>query len=213
MPPIVSIVGKSKTGKTTLLERLVAELKGRGYRVATIKHSAYGFDLDLPGKDSWRHAQAGSDAILISSPDRLALIKKVDHDLSLGELSQLLRGDFDIILSEGFKHDKGLKVEVHRRELGELTCDPQRLIALVTDEPLELDVPQFPHDEVKGLADLIEKKLPKLKEETTLFVNGDFVPLSPFPQEFISKTVCGMVSTLKGISEPKSIDISIRRKE
>src|SRR3972149_7687440 len=101
MTPVVSIVGKSNVGKTTLLERLVVEIKRRGYCVATIKHDVHGFDIDKPGKDSWRHAQAGSDAVVISSPQKLALIKKVDHDSSLDEILQLVGPHFDIILTEG----------------------------------------------------------------------------------------------------------------
>lgn len=68
MLPIVCIVGKSNVGKTTLLEGLITELKRRGHRVATVKHDVHGFEIDQPGKDSWRHAQAGSDAVVISSP-------------------------------------------------------------------------------------------------------------------------------------------------
>jgi molybdopterin-guanine dinucleotide biosynthesis protein B len=211
MPPIVFIVGKSNSGKTTIVERLIAEFKRRGYRVATIKHEAYGFDIDKPGKDSWRHAQAGSDAVVLSSSQRLALIKNVDHEPSIAELTRLIGTDFDIIIVEGFKRGKGLKIEVHRKELGELICDPRELMALVTDEPLELDVSQFPPDDVTALADLIEKRLPASKEETTMFINGKPVPLSPFPQEFISKTLLGMVSALKGVEEPQSIDISVTR--
>ena len=212
MPPIVFIVGKSNSGKTTIVERLIAEFKRRGYRVATIKHEAYGFDIDKPGKDSWRHAQAGSDAVVLSSSQRLALIKNVDHEPSIAELTRIIGTDFDIIIVEGFKRGKGLKIEVHRKELGELICDPRELMALVTDEPLELDVSQFSPDDVTALADLIEKRLPASKEETTMFINGKPVPLSPFPQEFISNTLLGMVSALKGVEEPQSIDISVTRK-
>jgi molybdopterin-guanine dinucleotide biosynthesis protein B len=212
MPPIIFIVGKSNSGKTAIVERLIVEFKRRGYRVATIKHEAYGFDIDKPGKDSWRHAQAGSDAVVLSSSQKLALIKNIDHEPSTAELARLIGTDFDIIIVEGFKQGKGLKIEVHRKELGELVCDPRELTAVVTDEPLALDVPQFHPDDASALAELIEKRLPASKEETTVFINGKPVPLSPFPQEFISKTLLGMVSALKGIEEPQSIDISVTRK-
>ncbi|GFP23998.1 molybdopterin-guanine dinucleotide biosynthesis adapter protein, partial [Candidatus Hakubella thermalkaliphila] len=86
MIPVFAIVGKTDSGKTTLLEKLVAELKKRGYRVGTVKHDIHGFEVDHPGKDSWRHAQAGADTVAISSPQKLALIKKVDHDLKPDEL-------------------------------------------------------------------------------------------------------------------------------
>ncbi|MCU0489929.1 MAG: molybdopterin-guanine dinucleotide biosynthesis protein B, partial [Anaerolineales bacterium] len=74
--PILSIIGKSNSGKTTLLEKLIPELRQRGYRVATIKHHAHaGFEIDQPGKDTWRHAQAGSQVVVITAPDKLALIE------------------------------------------------------------------------------------------------------------------------------------------
>lgn len=160
MPPVVSIVGKSKAGKTTLVERLVAELKGRGYRVATVKHNYQDFELDRPGKDSWRHAQAGSDAVVISSPHKLALIKPQDHDASLEEILHLLGQDFDIVLIEGFHRGNAPKIEVHRKGLDEgLRCTLEELLAIVTDEPVEADLPQFSLEDVSEIADLIEERL------------------------------------------------------
>ncbi|MBE0416064.1 MAG: molybdopterin-guanine dinucleotide biosynthesis protein B, partial [Dehalococcoidia bacterium] len=136
MPPVVSIVGKSKAGKTALVERLVAELKGRGYRVATVKHNPQDFELDQAEKDSWRHAQAGSDAVVISSPQKLALIKHQDHDASIQEILHLLGEGFDIVITEGFRRGHAPKIEVHRKELAEgLLCSPAELFAIVTDEP------------------------------------------------------------------------------
>lgn len=215
MVPIVSIVGKTKVGKTFLVERLVAEFKRRGYRVATIKHSRHGFDLDQEGKDSWKHAQAGSDTVVISAPDRVALIKNVDRDHSLAELSRFIGLDLDIILAEGFKQDKGYKIEVHRKEKGkDLLCTQEELLAVASDEPLELNVPQYPLDDAIGIADLIEKRflLREDEEAVTLFVNGELIPLSPFPRSFISRTLFGMVSALKNVSNANSIDISVRGK-
>jgi len=160
MPPIVSIVGKSKSGKTTLIELLLAELKGRGYRVATVKHNHLDFELDRPGKDSWRFAQAGSDAVVISSPRRMALIKPQDHDASIDEILQLLGEGFDIVLIEGFRRGHAPKIEVHRKELKEgLLCTPEELLAIVTDEPIAADIPQFSPKDVTQIADLIEERL------------------------------------------------------
>jgi len=156
--PIVCVVGKSGAGKTYVMERLVAELKRRDYRVATIKHDVHGFDVDKPGKDSWRHAQAGSDAVVISSPWKLALIKQVDHDFSPSEISHLIGPGFDIVLVEGFKRSELPKIEVHRKELAsELLCGVEELLAVATDEPLELETPQYLPADAKGLADLIEE--------------------------------------------------------
>ena len=160
MPPVVSIVGKSKAGKTTLVERLVAELKGRGYRVATVKHSTHSFEMDHQGKDSWRHTQAGSDAVVISSPKKLALIRAQDHDATIEEILGLIGPEYDIVITEGFKKGPAPKIEVHRRGLeGGLICSPEELLAIVTDEPLQAGVLRFSPQDVEAIADLIEQRL------------------------------------------------------
>ena len=142
----VSFVAKSNTGKTTLLEKVIAELKGRGYRIGVIKHDAHRFDIDHPGKDSYRLSAAGADTMLISSPEKLAIIKKHQQAPPIEELIATYFQDVDIVLTEGFKQSGMPKVEVHRKERSDtLLCrgeqhDPT-LIAVASDEPLELDVP------------------------------------------------------------------------
>jgi len=155
--PIVCVVGRSKAGKTTLLEKLIAELKQRGYRVATIKHHSHpGFEMDQPGKDTWRHAQAGSDHVVIVAPDKVASIRRVKREPSLEEVAATIH-DVDIILTEGFKRTGQLKVEIVRAARStQPLCTPDELLALVTDVALPYDVPQFDLDDMAGLADLIE---------------------------------------------------------
>jgi molybdopterin molybdotransferase len=156
--PIVSIVGKSRSGKTVLMEQLIAEFKRRGYKVAALKHSRSGMEIDHPGKDSWRFAQAGSDAVLISSPDKLAFIRRVDHDLDIEEILPIVGPEFDLVLVEGFKKSKTPKIEVHRKELGDdLLCSPEELSAIVTDESLDTDIAQLPWGDIVTVADFIEK--------------------------------------------------------
>lgn len=160
MPVIVAIVGKSGSGKTVLMEQLIAEFKRRGYKVAAVKHAAGGMEIDQPGKDSWRLARAGSDAVLLSSPDKIAFIKKVEHDLDIEEISAILGSEFDVILAEGFRRAKIPKVEVHRKGLGNnLLCSPEGLLAVVSDEPLDLNLPQFSLGDVVSIADFIEGNL------------------------------------------------------
>ncbi len=157
MPPVVSIVGKSGVGKTTLLEKLIPELKRRGYRVATVKHDVHGFEIDHPGKDTWRHAQAGSDHVVIASPNRIAHIQRLERELTLPEIVATIQ-DADIVLTEGYKRGPAPKIEVSRAERSrELICTPEELVAIATDQPYDLDVPQFGLDDVAGLADLIEE--------------------------------------------------------
>ncbi|MBI4297633.1 MAG: molybdopterin-guanine dinucleotide biosynthesis protein B [Chloroflexi bacterium] len=215
MIPIISVVGRSEVGKTTLLEKLIAELKGRGYRVAAVKHDVHGFELDKPGKDSWRLAQAGSDAVVLSSPEKMALIKNVDHDLALQEIGYLLGREFDIILTEGYKQSRGTKIEVHRKGMGELLCAPGELLAVATDESLDTPVPQFSLEDAKGLANLVVDFMAQRQDEdiTLVYVNGKPVPIKSFVEEIISVAILGMVSTLNGVGEVGRLDITIQRKK
>jgi len=160
MPPIVSIVGKSDTGKTTLLEKLVPELRARGYRIGTIKHDVHDFDIDHRGKDSWRHKQAGAHTVAISSPTKVALVKDVETEETLDSLASKYFQDVDIILTEGYKKEDKPKIEVFRSQVHEtpLCKGDEHLVALVSDTSLDLDVPSFELDDTKGLADFLEKR-------------------------------------------------------
>jgi molybdopterin molybdotransferase len=158
MLPVVSIVGKSKSGKTVLMEQLIAEFKRRGYKVAAVKHSRGGIEMDHPGKDSWRFAQAGSDAVLVTSPGKLAFVRSLDHDLNVEDILPIIGSGFDLVLVEGFKKSKTPKIEVHRKTLGDdLLFSAEELIAVVTDEPLDTSVDQFLWHDAVGVADFIER--------------------------------------------------------
>ncbi len=212
MPPIVSIVGKSKSGKTTLMKELIRELKSRGYRVATIKHTPQGMTFDVPDKDSWRHIQAGSEVTVITSPDKVVLIKPVAQALTLDEVAHLIGEDCDIILTEGFKQGNAPKIEVHRKEIGPPLSAVKKLIAIATDEPLETTTRQVSLQDIKGLADLLERGFIKpQKERTSLYINNVLVPLTTFPREIISNVLLTMVSCLKGVGEVRSLDIFLRK--
>jgi len=158
--PIISIVGKSDTGKTTLLEKMIPELKKRGYRVATIKHHVHWFEIDQPGKDTWRHAQAGSDVVVIAAPNRLAMIRNLEAELTIDQIVEMIP-DVDIIFTEGYKRGDKRKIEVSRRERSrELICTRDELLALATDQPHPemAGIPQFDLNDAAGLVDLIERE-------------------------------------------------------
>ncbi|MFQ5595322.1 MAG: molybdopterin-guanine dinucleotide biosynthesis protein B [Anaerolineae bacterium] len=156
--PIISVVGRSDSGKTTLLEKLIPEFKRRGYRVATVKHHAHpGFEMDKPGKDTWRHAQAGSDHVVIAAPDKVAAIWRTDRESTLDEIAAGI-ANVDIILTEGYRWADKPKIEVVRSARSqEPLCTPDELVALATDLQFDLDVPQFSLEDAVGLVDLIEQ--------------------------------------------------------
>ena len=159
LPPVVSVVGKSGSGKTVFLEKLITVLKSRRLRIGIIKHDPHGFDIDQPGKDSWRHAQAGSDAVVLSSPTKLALIKRLDKEIALDEIVNAYLPDVDLVITEGYKRGPKKKIEVSRRERSrELVSPPEDLVAIVTDQTFDLPVPQFGLDEVKEVADFIMQR-------------------------------------------------------
>jgi len=212
MPPVVSIVGKSESGKTTLMEKLLGELKSRGYRVATVKHTAEKLSFDEPGKDSWRHIQAGSEATLISSPDKVVLIKPTKTKISLEQIARLIGEDYDIILTEGFKVSNAPKIEVHRKQAGPPLASVKKLIAIATDEPLETKARQFSLEDIKGLADLLEKGFIKpQRERVSLYVNNAPVVLSSFPKQIVSNILLALASSLKGVKKIKSLEIFLRK--
>ncbi len=159
---VVSFVAKSGTGKTTLLEKVIAELKERGYKVGAIKHDAHNFDIDHPGKDSYRLAAAGADTTLITSPEKLALIKVHPAAPPVEELLATYFSDVDIVVTEGFKKSALPKIEIHRRERSStLLCrgeenDPT-LIAVASDEPLELELPVLDLNDPVEIVDFVER--------------------------------------------------------
>jgi molybdopterin-guanine dinucleotide biosynthesis protein B len=220
MPPVVAIAGYSRSGKTSLMERLIGELRERGYRVAAVKHTGKDFEVDHPRKDSWRFGEAGSDAVVVSGPRRLALVRRQTSEASFEEILGLIGDDFDIVLVEGFHRTRMPRIEVHRSDLGrELRSAPEELHAVVTDEPLPVTCPQFAPEETGRLADFISERFLHRQEdeleheagaECKLWVNGSAVPIGPFTQRIIINTLTGLVSTLKGVERVKSLRLSMR---
>jgi len=158
MIPILSIVGKSDSGKTTLLEKVVRELTSRGYRIATIKHDAHSFEIDHEGKDSWRHKQAGAVMTLISSPSMIALVADTDRDLDLGEIRERFINGVDLVITEGYKRESHPKIEVFRSELHrEMLCtEDENLVAIAGDpSAVPQGVPVFDLNDPGPLCDFI----------------------------------------------------------
>ena len=170
-PPIIAIVGTSNTGKTTFLQKLIGEMKKRGYRVGTVKHTHHEIETDRPGKDTWLHTKAGAEAVVLASPGRLTMVKSMPADPALEQACELLQ-DMDIILVEGYKKAAIPKIEILRRGVAEkLLSGLEQLIAVVSDLPVEslpgydtvassnaFPVPVFNLEDAVETADFIEKK-------------------------------------------------------
>lgn len=154
---VFSIVGENGSGKTTVVEGLVAALTGLGLRVGTIKHDVHGFQMDREGKDSFRHKAAGASISLISSPWQIGMVRDTDRDHTVGELVELLMAGVDVVLTEDYHLERWPKVEVHRRATGKgLRCaGDETLIAIVSDEPLPVAVPIFGFDQLPEIARLL----------------------------------------------------------
>lgn len=163
--PIISIVGKSNSGKTSLVEKLIPELVKRGYRIATIKHNKHGFDIDHEGKDSWRHKKAGACATVIACPTRVALIEDLERDQTLDEIRNKYIKNVDVILAEGYKGNPFPKIEVFRSDLKrELLCGKEdNLLAIASDIKLDIGVPCFDINDIGSIADLIENEFLKTR--------------------------------------------------
>lgn len=153
---ILAIAGKSKTGKTTLITRMIRELKLRGYSVGVIKHCPKGFDLDVEGKDSWRFAAAGADGVFLSSPTKLALIKSIKAVPDVRRIAMNYLSDCDVILVEGYRGDKTLKkIEVLAAHTPETLTES--LVAVVAEGKVDNDKPVFRPTQAREIIDFLEE--------------------------------------------------------
>ena len=126
--PIVCFVGKSNSGKTTFIERVIPELVRAGYKIATVKHAGHGFDLDTEGKDSWRHKQAGASSVVILSKGSVAMFADVSDQLNVEDMrDRFLDGSYDLIIAEGWKHEGYPKIVIIREQVGEIPIFPRGL--------------------------------------------------------------------------------------
>lgn len=161
-PPILCFVGRSNSGKTTLIERLIPELVLAGYRVATVKHAGHGFELDTEGKDSWRHKRAGASTVIVLSKGSLAMFSDVSDEIKVEEVRERFLGSgIDLILAEGWKSEGYPKIVVVRDQMGEVPVSAEGLLAVVSNKPVQVSVPCFEPDDIKGLTELIVQHFPK----------------------------------------------------
>jgi molybdopterin-guanine dinucleotide biosynthesis protein B len=167
MIPIISFVGRSNSGKTTYIVKLIRELKSRGYRVAVIKHYHGQFQFDQPRKDTWLHAEAGADVVMISSPHKMAMIQKTEKELTLEEITSYL-SNVDLLITEGYKKANIPKIEIIRSAVSSSPmCAEKDLLAIITDLNTKFSVPRFDFENVSQLTDFLLQKL-----QISMQVNG-----------------------------------------
>ncbi|UCD66104.1 MAG: molybdopterin-guanine dinucleotide biosynthesis protein B [Deltaproteobacteria bacterium] len=161
MPPVLAIIGKPNCGKTTLLEKLIPALCDRGLSIGTIKHHHGDIEMDIPGKDTWRHKQAGARTVLLSSPTGIGLIQDVEEDSSIEDLVSQYFKNHDLVIAEGYKWSTLPKIEVFRSAVyDEPMNDPgNTLIAMVSDVDARQGLPHFGFDEIEPLTDFILEQI------------------------------------------------------
>jgi len=161
MPPVLGLIGRPDCGKTTLLEKLIPALKQQGLRVGTIKHHHGDIQMDTPGKDTWRHKQAGAQAVALSSPTGIGFIQDAAEDTPPETLVSRFFQDVDLVIAEGYKGSVFPKIEVYRSTVHKNSLpDPgETLIAMITDVEVRPDLPRFGHDDIEQLVRFIMENL------------------------------------------------------
>ncbi len=215
--PVIAVIGNKNTGKTRVIETLIKELSSRGYTVAAIKHIPDpNFTIDHKGKDTWRYAEAGAVTIISVSPKEIAIIRKVENgDDSLWRIISECEGS-NIILLEGFKDIVGGDPRVMKivtvSNVKEIYAASERFTPIlayvgfgylgdVPDRSLYIDLPREGERLINIIVEKIEecKSRLKMEEKVEVTVDGRRVPCVRFVQEIISRTVLGMLSSLKGV--------------
>ncbi|MGH7259035.1 MAG: molybdopterin-guanine dinucleotide biosynthesis protein B [Nitrospiraceae bacterium] len=160
--PILSFVGRSNSGKTTLIERVIPELVRNGYKVATVKHAGHGFDLDTEGKDSWRHKLAGASAVIVMSKSSLAMFADVSDQMKVEDVrDRYLDSTYDLIIAEGWRSEDYPKIVVVRDQVGEVPVSTDGLLGVVSNKPVETQVPLLDPDDIPAVAALIMRHFPR----------------------------------------------------
>lgn len=212
MFPVITVVGTSDSGKTTVASYMIEALAGQGYQVAAIKHCPHGHDVNRPGSDTDRMFEAGAETVVASSPGQQTRVDKVDGDSALDSIVSNFGSQFDIVIAEGFKASDTPKVLVVDSE----TPPPEvsNVIATVSASPVQAGVPNYHLEELENLVAQVRKQYlddDQPAPALSLVVDGDPVPMTRFPTGSLAHTLEGFVSSLKGIpDEPKEIRLTIR---
>jgi molybdopterin-guanine dinucleotide biosynthesis protein MobB len=213
MPPVLCVVGRS--GSQAVVEGLVRELTAKGVRVATAVEAIEAPALESLSQAAAGYMAAGSETTVVRASGSVTSVRRVDDEPSLDELIWEMRDDYDLVLADGFRHSSYLKLEVHHAADGDgLLCHKNELLAIAGDKPEGLDVPAFAVDDFPRMADLVRRRFLTQEpgEEAALFIDGVRLPLALFVRKIVASTVLGMVRPLKGVDDPKSVVVTVKRR-
>ncbi len=215
MPLIISMVGFSNSGKTTLLEKMIPLLKAEGYSVGIVKHTEHNFPLEQPGKDSYKFGQAGAEGVALVGSGQIGFLGKLDETepLILDRIEQSFFFGRDIILTEGFKKGGKPKIAVLTKGKEEelLKEIDGSIVATVGEVPVRADLPHFKPDDPEGLVKILVDRFLKDRKKPSIRVilDGKNIPLSQFVQEMVQSSIRGLLSPLKGFKESRNIEVKI----
>jgi molybdopterin-guanine dinucleotide biosynthesis protein MobB len=214
VPPVLCVVARDTGGAQAVVGGLVRELTAIGLRVAVIAQSDEEPALDHVSLATAAYATAGGELLMLASPRSVTSIRRAEQQPSLDELTWDIRDDYDIVLSDGFPQSSYLKVEVHHAAEGDkLLCHKNELLAIVGDRPPGLDLPCFAKDDLASLAELVRRRFltPEAGEDAALFIDGVRMPLALFVRKMVAGIVLGMVRALRGVEDPKSVVVTVRK--
>lgn len=212
IPFVLGIVGKSEVGKTTLILRVIPELTKRGYKVGTVKNCPHGFDIDREGKNSWKFSEKGSSGVLLTSPEKIALVKSAKKSDDILRIINLFFYDFDIVLVEGFSKEQRLKkIEILRKGVSEqIHSSLDEVIAIVSNIGLKVNKPTFRPDQTSAIVDFLEKIMKEEKKSVEININGEKIFLNNFLQNMIKGLTLAMIDPLKRKKEEEIKEVVIK---
>ncbi len=206
---MVTLVGNSESGKTTLITKLIPALKSRGYRIGSAKH-AREIDLATEG-DARRHLESGSETTVLATPEEVILFKP-GKEPDIEDIKRLFDPGLDLVICEGFKRTNLPKIEVYRKGCGARLEGLTNVIAVVSDEPLHAKTPQFAPGDIEGIADLLEKELIQADRGwLDLYIDGKPVPLTAYPEQVVNDVLIAAVRTLKGVGDFSTLEVRLKQ--
>jgi len=211
MQPVVCVVARNREDAPPVVEGLVRELTAKGLRIAVVIEGQRDVVAQGLSEETARYQSAGSEAVILRSPQSVASIRRVTDEPPLDALVWEMRDEYDVVLADGFRHASYPKIEV-RRDGEELLCHKNELLAVVGEGPEDVDVPSFAAGNLAPLAELIRRRFmtSEVNEDATLFIDGVRLPLHLFVRKMVASTVLGMVRALKGVEGPRSVVVTVK---